>query len=283
MSRLGSCVGVPSLKHQIAIAAGFAALSLPVASPAAPVGPSSPWVVESKASMCVARRTFGSGEQAAQIEFRPGRFSQGMRLILSTKGLEKAGLRGSAELSLDQGRAITIPFSQGRTANGNGRILVIDLDKSELGQVRLASQLRIKAGTYDAMLAPAEFDAAMKSLELCEKDHLVRDGMSPATIDAIDTYAESDGDFLSLFGPDDYPIAAITNFEQGSVGVRYWVTKQGKARDCKVLESSGSARLDTRTCTIISRRGKFLPSRSKTGEPIESIMYSQVDWVLPVR
>jgi TonB family protein len=276
-------VGVPSLKHQIAIAAGLAALSLPVASPAAPLSPSGPWIVESTASMCVVQRSFGSGEEAAQIEFRPGRFSQGMRLVLSRQGGEKANLRGSAELFLDGGGSITIPFSQSRAAKGNGRILVIDLDKSELGQVRLTSQLRIKAGTYDATLAPAEIDAAMKSLELCEKDHLVRDGMSPATIDAIETYAESDGDFLSLFGPDDYPIAAIRNFEQGSVGVRYRVTKEGKARDCKVLESSGSARLDARTCAIISRRGKFLPSRSKTGEPIESIMYSQVDWVLPVR
>jgi len=275
-------VGVPTLKHEVEIVAGLAALALqPMASSTAPLSPSGPWIVESIASMCVVRRSFGSGQKTVQVEFRPGRFSQGIRLVLSGDGMEKANLRGSAELSLDEGRSITIPFSENRAANRNARIVVVDLAKSELAQARVANQFRIKAGTYEATLAPAGIEAAIQTLQACEKEHLVRDGMSPATIDAIETYAESDGDLLSLFGSDDYPVAAIRNFEQGSVGVRYWVTKQGKARDCKVLESSGSARLDARTCAIILTRGKFLPSRSKTGEPIESIMFSHVDWALP--
>jgi hypothetical protein len=48
-----------------------------------------------------------------------------------------------------------------------------------------------------------------------------------------------------------------------------------------VIESSGSNLLDAQTCAIISKRGLFDPARTKTGEPVASIGFQRVRWVLP--
>jgi protein TonB len=76
-------------------------------------------------------------------------------------------------------------------------------------------------------------------------------------------------------------MAAIASNQQGSSGVRFWVSKEGKVSDCRVIESSGSNLLDAQTCAIISKRGLFDPARTKTGEPVASIGFQRVRWVLP--
>jgi len=61
----------------------------------------------------------------------------------------------------------------------------------------------------------------------------------------------------------------------------FWVDKQGRPRDCNAVQSSGSKILDNRTCAVIVKRGRFDPARTASGEPIESIGFLRIRWVIP--
>jgi protein TonB len=63
-----------------------------------------------------------------------------------------------------------------------------------------------------------------------------------------------------------------------SVSVRYAVDVDGRARNCVVTASSGSAELDRRTCDLIEQRFRFAPSRDGDGRPVRSIIEENHSW-----
>jgi len=79
----------------------------------------------------------------------------------------------------------------------------------------------------------------------------------------------------------DYPRELSDAGISGTVGVRYRVGIDGRARDCLVTRSSGSAALDTHTCALIERRFRFRPSRDADGRPVPSIIIENHSWIMP--
>jgi TonB family protein len=152
---------------------------------------------------------------------------------------------------------------------------------ADLALLPAARQIRIKAGGYDYRLAPDRLPAAMAALRECEKDLLATWGMDPAAIAVIATFPHRPGGLASMFNSDDYPGSAIRKEEQGTSAVRFWVGTDGQARDCQIVESSGSAALDAKTCEVIAKRGKFEPARTAAGTAVDCIAYMRIRWVLP--
>ena len=266
----------------IAFAAALAALAPQSAAiPPVPLKPSGPWIVDYADSMCVLQRQFGSGEDTVYLGFRPGLFSEHMRMVLMRKGTDRSTRRGMTQLFFDGGPPLKAPFTEGWVEKQHARVMLIDLKVSDLAPLNHAKQLRVQAGKADIILAPERVDAAMKALDPCQKDLLISWGMNKVTIDAIATFAEPKDGVVGFFSTNDYPVAAIRKNEQGTAGVRYWVSIEGKVRECTVVESSGSAILDAQTCAIIMKRGKFLPARTKSGEAVESIGFSRIRWEIP--
>ncbi len=264
----------------IAFAAVATALILQSVVPIAPAAlrPTGPWHVEYADSMCTLQRDFGSGEAKVTLGFKPGPLSDSMRIVLIQKGDESPLVQGDAELSFDGGIALKDRFVEHVIAAKGIRVIVIDLKESELMPLKSAKQVWIRAGKLDFTLTPTAVPKAMEALEACESDLLASWGMDPAAIDAIATYPVPRG---SIFRYTDYPATAIRNDQQGTVGVRFWVTKKGWGRDCVVVESSGSAILDTQTCAIINKRGRYEPAHAKSGEAVESISYARIRWEMP--
>ena len=64
----------------------------------------------------------------------------------------------------------------------------------------------------------------------------------------------------------------------GTVSVRYTVTVDGRATNCRVERSSGSRELDTTTCRLIEQRFRFEPSRDWRGRPIQSQIVENHSW-----
>jgi len=232
--------------------------------------------------MCVLQRQFGGGDGAVYLGFRPGFFSEHMRIVLVRNSSDRGSSWGTAKLSFEDGAApIKAPYSEGWVEKQHVRATLIDLKVSDLVPLNQAGLFRIRVGKSDFLFAPERVEAALKALEPCQKDLLVSWGMDKATIDSIATFAEPKGGIVSIFSSNDYPIAAIRKNEQGTAGVRYWVKKDGKVGDCKVVEPSGSATLDSQTCAIIAKRGTFQPAITKAGEAVDSIGFSRVHWLLP--
>jgi TonB family protein len=80
---------------------------------------------------------------------------------------------------------------------------------------------------------------------------------------------------------DDYPAEALSAGEQGTVGLRLEIDSAGAVTGCAITISSGSARLDARTCELLRARARFRPAMDKHGKPIASSWNSRLSWRLP--
>ena len=85
----------------------------------------------------------------------------------------------------------------------------------------------------------------------------------------------------SLFSADDYPREAIRKGEQGASLVRLTIDVEGRASNCQVVQSSGSATLDEATCRILHERGRFTPARDAKGVPTADQFATRIRWELP--
>ena len=86
------------------------------------------------------------------------------------------------------------------------------------------------------------------------------------------------GTLASYLRPEDYPREALLNAEQGTVVFKLEIGKDGVPKGCSVVQSSGSKRLDARTCTIMVERARFRPARDSSGNPIEDTYQGQLTW-----
>ena len=78
---------------------------------------------------------------------------------------------------------------------------------------------------------------------------------------------------------DDYPEASKRAEEQGVTRVSYTVGTDGKATGCSVIASSGSPRLDERTCKLVESRFRFNPA-TRDGKPVTENKSQSVRWQL---
>lgn len=93
--------------------------------------------------------------------------------------------------------------------------------------------------------------------------------------------ARARGSIVNLFSTDDYPPSALRNDEQGTTGVRITIGPDGRVWSCAVIASSGSASLDTATCSIIQRRARFAPARDESGNAVADTVDQRIRWELP--
>lgn len=78
----------------------------------------------------------------------------------------------------------------------------------------------------------------------------------------------------------DYPAAAVSNNEQGSVSALVRVGANGAIASCTIEESSGSTALDARTCELISTRGRFEPARDEQRRALAGEFRQKITWKL---
>ncbi|MBA3896277.1 MAG: energy transducer TonB [Sphingomonadaceae bacterium] len=78
----------------------------------------------------------------------------------------------------------------------------------------------------------------------------------------------------------DYPHAAGDLGVGGTVSVRFTVTTDGRATECRVTRSSGSAVLDETTCRLIEQRFRYEPSHDTQGHAVESELVEDHTWVV---
>jgi periplasmic protein TonB len=79
---------------------------------------------------------------------------------------------------------------------------------------------------------------------------------------------------------DDYPIESLKRDEVGKVRFGIVIGTDGGVKTCVVLRSSGSERLDSRTCAIMQARLRFKPARDSEGNAVEDRSWGEVNWIL---
>lgn len=79
----------------------------------------------------------------------------------------------------------------------------------------------------------------------------------------------------------DYPIEEYARGAQGTTAFVVTVGADGKPKSCEIIQSSGSAVLDNKVCTLVTTRAKFSPARDATGRKIEGRYSNRVHWLIP--
>ena len=265
----------------IVLTAISAAVAFQSATPTAQVSlePSGPWTVNYADSMCVLSRQYGAGNHQVILGFRPGPMSDSFRIALMFPNKSEKRSNGTATLIVDQSAAVKAPFERGPANAKAMQIILVDTLRSELGAFEAARAIRVAAADYDVTFKLTNFAAATKALEACEKDLMVDWGMDPALLASIKTMPSAK--VYSLFSNDDYPVEASANGQEGAVGVRFLVGKDGRVSDCRIVESSGYKALDDQTCRIIESRARFEPALTAAGEPVASLSFTRIRWELP--
>jgi TonB family protein len=90
--------------------------------------------------------------------------------------------------------------------------------------------------------------------------------------------ARAKANLASLISNDDYPIEALRNEEEGTVGFMLRVGTDGLVEKCTVTSPSGSAALDSATCNLLTERARFTPARNKRGKPIPDTVAARIIW-----
>ncbi len=79
----------------------------------------------------------------------------------------------------------------------------------------------------------------------------------------------------------DYPVQALREQRQGTVGFSLQISSQGMVTSCEITASSGSPMLDEETCRLITLRAKFTPAKNAKGFAIRSKYRNRVRWQIP--
>lgn len=91
---------------------------------------------------------------------------------------------------------------------------------------------------------------------------------APPAAPVVSKAAAAKGNPASWVTNDDYPPDAQRREESGRVGITFDVNAQGRVEGCRVTASSGSSSLDTATCRLVTRRGRYSPALDQSGSPI---------------
>jgi TonB family protein len=262
------------------LAVGLISQSTLAAPVSLPMNPAQKWVLDYAESMCVLSRQYGLNGNQITLGFRPSPMDDYVRIaILGAERSRKA--HGKAQIRFDGSAVLEAPYMSGPISVPGMYIVFVDTKWSELKSFETAKVMSIEAGKRQISLRLSGVPAAMKALKICEKDLLVSWGMDPKRVEQLATMPAAHNGIPSFFSNDDYPSAAIRDGLQGTTGVRFWVSKEGRVSDCRVVESSGTKLLDEPSCNIILRRGKFDPARTTSGEAIDSPAFTRIRWVLP--
>lgn len=89
------------------------------------------------------------------------------------------------------------------------------------------------------------------------------------------------GNPSSWANANDYPSGPLRREEEGVTRFRVTVGADGRVSSCDVTGSSGSSELDSTTCSLITRRGRFNPATDGEGSPVAGAWSSSVRWQIP--
>lgn len=78
-----------------------------------------------------------------------------------------------------------------------------------------------------------------------------------------------------------YPKVSLHRGEEGVVGFRVKLSREGRLDSCQVTRSSGYQALDTATCDMLLKGATATPLRTDEGDRIAGFRDGLVEWSLP--
>lgn len=247
---------------------------------AAPLEPSSKWLVDYRVDQCLASRTYGPTNSAISLGIRPAINGETYLLIVSRK---HAGPQPSAQRqgSVDFGKGpIKSWLLEYQSKPAGSDLYQFRISAREMEQAKTASYLKLSPGNAPDMEVKLEMMSGLiKVLEDCTinlQNHWNVGGEREGKI-----FKPAKGDVRNVFRPGDYPQDAMDRDQRGSSQLVLLIDEAGKVAGCDVLSPSGVPVLDVMGCQVIRERAKFSPALDAAGKPVRStVVTPPIVWSL---
>lgn len=259
---------------------------------AVPLTPSGKWMVEYEKNECVLSRQFGVGtDRTMSLGIRPATLAETVTVALIGEGSlaelpKQPGkrlirIRPAAILLAPSGHSITILGDLNGAIAGARRGALLTIKRSDLPAVLAATSLSIEGGGMAVSIAPTGSQAALRALQICETQLMIRWGVDPTSVAAATTPPRAAPDIAEWITYQDYPQDALRRRSQGKTIILWQVRLDGSVTGCRSVKSAGDPVLDIAACRAIAKRAHYSPALDKDGRPVPSWVARTVTWSMP--
>ena len=155
-----------------------------------------------------------------------------------------------------------------------------DLPEMFVDQFSQSSGLAIEAKGKRRFQAQYSNPAkAVSELQACNEMLMRRWGLNAVAIAALKRKPKLVPG-VALIKPHDYPATSLQRGEQGTTVVRYIVDRDGRAKNCILVVSSGFKAIDIQSCKSLLARGRFEPALDALGNTVAAETVSVFKWAI---
>ena len=269
--------------------ARLVALSMVITVPAvaaepapAPRQPTGKWLVDYAENMCVLQREYGSLDDRLTLAFKPTPVADWITAYV----LDRPARRKGEWVPVTIGFGAGLPTVDARMATFDVREEKFRFNETGLKRIELERAVASEQISFSAKdwlsvsFRVPEFKKALKALDACVVDLLHTWGFSRERQAAMAKPPEPFKPLAAYVANGDYPDEAIRDGKSGSNSARFRINTEGHTSGCMIVESSGSDALDKTLCRV-TKRFRFHPAVDKNGQPMETIGFYRLRWILP--
>ena len=245
----------------------------------ATVDPIGDWKIESSEARCVAVRKYGDVADPITLAVKaPPYKSDVLQLAIIRSGYRKSAEQSGAKILINSQEYDTYALGY-PLASHKQTATLFTLSPTISAALRKASSFSfsLKGGARESFaFGPSEsmWTDLAACVERLSRTWNMGGGEGSRFAQRVS------GSLRGIFTSADYPREAVLAQFAGSSRVLLLIDEAGNVKDCTVLETSGMAVLDSKTCGVITQRAKFTPAVGADGKPMKDSYVQRIDWTV---
>jgi TonB family protein len=243
--------------------------------------PTGKWVVEYADKMCVLQRDYGTRSEPLVLALRAIPMGDGVTAYVLDAPTRQRGAYVWVKIGFGPSApTIEKQLATFDIAGFDLRFNETSLKRDEIERAFGTATLSFKARKrLNVSFAVPRLETALKALDECTVNLMDSWGFSRERQAAMAKRPELLKPIFNYFSGDDYPNEALRKEQSGSNSARYRIDVKGRVSGCTIVESSNSASLDGALCKVL-KRVRYRPAVDRAGNPMESIGFTRMRWLL---
>lgn len=260
----------------------LAALMLLADKPAsAPLAPSGKWQVDYADNSCMLARPFGAEQHKTLLGITAIPFNAEYTIALEEQGELVRRRNDSVSVILDDGQPQKATYWTMSAPQPGRRRLTLSVPRTSFDNPNESAAIKIvEPGGTAVVFHADQLKLGLEALKVCLDDLARSWGMEKELLQPSAKLAVA-RDSAAWITVADYPAESIRAHEEGKVVAVWRIGVDGRVDGCRIVVSSGYARLDAASCTAITTRGRYKPAVDDAGNPVASYASRSVTWALP--
>lgn len=227
--------------------------------------PNGPWRVDYADELCILNRSFGQsgGTHTLALTLEPLQSRAWLRL----RSPDRVRRRDDEKVTVEvDGVPLKDPVHMNifpTDSRESVREFLFDDFRTQVGTMDRTIRFRTRRHG-DLLVNAIEFPKAMEAMEACVDDLHRSLGIDPALLRSVKTSPEAwSGEVIDL------PEFS----ERFEYRILYWVNRDGRVDECRVLGSTGDAKFGEQACEQLKTKGRFKAALNTDGERIRAPVY----------